>query len=176
MGKRWQNAIALILIVGSLAGGYIARNANSDQVIQKFQGPVARAQELNPDRTLALTAKSGFVGDAIAEQPIILQDLEGADKNIRVWVTAYTNDPSETKDYDIGITAMGTKTRDGVAAANFLPFGTKFMLPEVYGDKVFTVEDRMNSRYDNQRIVDIWMPVKKSARIFGKQALTMELL
>ena len=112
--------------------------------------------------------------DALTEKTIIPQD-SGDASNIKVWATAYSSDPSQTDSTPFN-TANGTRVHDGVAAANFLPFGTQFKIPAVYGDKIFTVEDRMNAKYNNQSIIDIWMPTRKDAVIFGKQSLTLELL
>jgi 3D (Asp-Asp-Asp) domain-containing protein len=174
MSKHRNTLVASILIIGALISGFIARNVNSNQVISSFQGTEARAQELNPDRTVALETKSGIVGDAIAEKAIIPEDTGNA-SHIQVWATAYSSEPSQTDSTPFN-TANGTSVHDGIAAANFLPFGTQFKIPAVYGEKVFTVEDRMNAKYNNQRIIDIWMPTKKNAIIFGKQFLTLELL
>lgn len=81
-----------------------------------------------------------------------------------VWVTAYSSTPEETDDTPF-TTAMNSAVRDGIVAANFLPFGTKLQIPEHFGDKVFTVEDRMHRRKTN--FVDIWMPTKEDAKRFG---------
>lgn len=81
-----------------------------------------------------------------------------------VWVTAYSSTPEETDDTPF-TTAMNSEVRDGIVAANFLPFGTKLRIPEHFGDKVFTVEDRMHRRKTN--FVDIWMPTKEDAKQFG---------
>ncbi|MDP3974863.1 MAG: hypothetical protein Q8P88_01055 [Candidatus Jorgensenbacteria bacterium] len=81
-----------------------------------------------------------------------------------VWVTAYSSTPEETDNTPF-ITARNTEVRDGIVAANFLPFGTKLRIPEHFGDKVFTVEDRMHRRKTN--FVDIWMPTKEEAKQFG---------
>lgn len=59
-------------------------------------------------------------------------------------------------------------------AANFLPLGTKVRFPDLYGDKVFTVRDRMNARYGIGR-GDIWMPTKAEAKQFGVKKVTMEI-
>lgn len=81
-----------------------------------------------------------------------------------VWVTAYSSAPEETDDTPF-ITAQGTPVRDGIIAANFLSFGTKVKIPELFGDRIFIVEDRMHSRKKN--FVDIWMPTKQEAKEFG---------
>jgi 3D (Asp-Asp-Asp) domain-containing protein len=46
-----------------------------------------------------------------------------------------------------------------------LPFGTKIKIPEIFGDKVFIVEDKMNPRYGEN--LDIWFPTKWEALNFG---------
>ncbi|MBI2674482.1 MAG: 3D domain-containing protein, partial [Candidatus Yanofskybacteria bacterium] len=60
-----------------------------------------------------------------------------------VMASAYSSTPDQTDDTPF-ITAWGTQVRDGIIAANFLPFGTLVKMPDLYGDKIFTVEDRMN--------------------------------
>ncbi len=72
------------------------------------------------------------------------------------------------------LTASGTIARDGVVAANFLPFGTKIKIPALYGDKVFTVEDRMSSRFTNT--VDIVVPSQREAINFGVKNAYIKIL
>ncbi len=88
-------------------------------------------------------------------------------------VTAYSSTPGQT-DNTPYITAMGTFVRDGIVACNFLKFGTKVRLPQVYGDKVFVVEDRMALR--NSHKLDVWMDTIDSARQFGVKKLSIEIL
>jgi|GEM_PF-3568772 len=170
MIKYWIFILVFIAFAVASATGIIVHWNRSGESLS-FYGMPTRAQELNPDRIPALMTHGSIVNDAVAERPII--GTSDSDQ-IRVRVTAYTSDPYET-DSTPTITALGTKTRDGVAAANFLPFGTKFRIPEFYGDKVFTIEDRLNARFNNQRIVDIWMSGKKEAVNFGKKVLILEL-
>lgn len=96
-----------------------------------------------------------------------------AHKTYEVSVSAYSSSVDET-DSTPFITAWGTRTRDGVIAANFLPLGTKVQLPELYGDKIFTVEDRMNRRFSDS--VDVWMPSKSNAIVFGRQTSRIVVL
>jgi len=81
-----------------------------------------------------------------------------------VQATAYSSTPDQTDDTPF-ITASNTYVRDGVVAANFLPFGTKIKIPEKFGDKIFIVEDRMHKRFQNR--IDVWFPDRKSALRFG---------
>ncbi|TAL20346.1 hypothetical protein EPN90_01195 [Patescibacteria group bacterium] len=99
---------------------------------------------------------------------------EEAVKNYRVPVTAYSSTPDQTDDTPF-ITANGSRVRDGIIAANFLPFGTRVRFPELFGDKVFTVEDRMNARYFYR--ADIWMESRAAAWEFGiKRKVLVEVL
>lgn len=85
-------------------------------------------------------------------------------EGLEVFVTAYSSTVDQT-DSDPFITASNKMVRSGLIAANFLPFGTQVMFPEIFGDQVFVVEDRMHSRY--QQTVDIWMPTRQKAENFG---------
>lgn len=93
--------------------------------------------------------------------------------NPRVTVTAYSSTPDQT-DSSPFITANGTYVYDGLIACNFLPFHTKVKFPEIYGDKIFTVEDRMASW--NSHKMDIWMPSRQAALQFGVKKLAYEIV
>ncbi|MBT6819131.1 MAG: 3D domain-containing protein [Candidatus Magasanikbacteria bacterium] len=103
-------------------------------------------------------------------------------KTINVVSTAYSSDVWQTDDTPC-IPASGynlcehyEKYGEGdTVAANFLPLGTQVKFPEMYGEKVFIVRDRMNARYGYGRI-DIWMPEYEEAKNFGvKRGLVMEI-
>lgn len=85
-------------------------------------------------------------------------------KTMKVIITGYSSTPDQTDDTPF-ITASNTTVRDGVVAANFLAFGTKVQIPSIYGDKVFTVEDRMAKKHSDK--IDIWFPERYLARQFG---------
>ena len=93
---------------------------------------------------------------------------------ISVVITAYSSSPQET-DEDPYITAAGTWVREGIIANNYLPFGTKVKIPELYGDKIFTVEDRMNWKKGNYHI-DIWFASYWEAKEFGAKRTYIEIL
>ena len=90
-----------------------------------------------------------------------------------VIATAYTPRPEETDETPY-LTAAGTRTREGVVAANWLPFGTKVKID----GKIYTVEDRMNSRYTAAfpARIDIVFTSLEKARKFGKQKIEIEIL
>ena len=70
------------------------------------------------------------------------------------------------------ITASGTVVRKGVVATNFLPIGTRLKI----NNEFYVVEDRMNSKYNGKKIIDIWHPTTKEALAFGAQKLEIEVL
>ncbi len=95
-------------------------------------------------------------------------------RTIKMVATAYSSTPQQT-DNDPYVTAAGTWVRDGIIANNLLPFGTKVRLPELYGDKIFIVEDRMNSKKGYYHI-DIWFPSYGEAKEFGAKTTYVEIL
>ena len=95
-------------------------------------------------------------------------------KVMNVIATAYSSSPEET-DGDPFTTASGTKVREEIIANNLLPFGTKVRIPELYGEKIFVVEDRMHWRKSHYQI-DIWFPSKQEAKEFGAKRTYIEVL
>ena len=94
-------------------------------------------------------------------------------KELVISISAYSSTVDQTDDSPF-ITARGTYVRDGIIAANFLPFGTKIKIPELFGDKIFVVEDRMNSRYWHK--VDIWFPERQDALEFGVKTAKIQII
>lgn len=95
-------------------------------------------------------------------------------KKINVVITAYSSTPEQTDDTPF-ITASGKTTADGIIANNYLPFGTKVKIPEIYGEKVFTVEDRMSWKKSNNHF-DIWCSSYQEAKNFGVKRTIIEVL
>ncbi|MEK7499683.1 MAG: 3D domain-containing protein [Patescibacteria group bacterium] len=92
-------------------------------------------------------------------------------KIIEVTATAYSSSPEQT-DASPFITASGERVRHGIIAANFLPMHTKIRI----GDEVFDVKDRMNERFNNIPIIDIWMPSLAAAQAFGTRTTLIEIV
>lgn len=90
-----------------------------------------------------------------------------------LFVTAYSSTPDQTDDTPF-ITASNTHVRDGIVAANFLRFGAKIRFPTLYDEKIYVVEDRMNSRYPYR--VDIWMRSREEAKQFGAKIVPVEVI
>lgn len=124
--------------------------------------------------TNILSSPADFLPNAIAEQTIetsiestvlmAKSPMEEGVKRMTVHITAYSSTPDQTDDTPF-ITAAGTHVRDGIVAANFVPLYTRIKIPELFGERVFIVEDRMNRRYQDR--VDIWFADRESALKFG---------
>ena len=95
-----------------------------------------------------------------------------------VVATAYSSTVDQT-DSTPCITANGfdlcENNVEEIITNNGLKFGTKIRIPALYGSRVFTVADRMNSRYGANRI-DIWMTDRDRAMDFGKRLVEMEIV
>ena len=95
-------------------------------------------------------------------------------RRVKMIITAYSSTPEETDDTPF-ITASGSTVEDGIVANNLLPFGSKVRIPELYGDKVFTVQDRMNSKKGDYHL-DIWFTNHSEAEKFGAELTYVEIL
>lgn len=109
----------------------------------------------------------------LATRPVATPKTYKPKKAYTVAVTGYSSTPEQTDNTPF-ITAAGTHVRDGVIAANFLPFGTIIKIPELFGDKTFVVEDRMNNRYWLN--IDIWFSEKILAKEFGVKMVKIEIV
>jgi 3D (Asp-Asp-Asp) domain-containing protein len=92
-------------------------------------------------------------------------------------ITAYNSEAAQC-DASPCITANGFNVCEhGVEdtiAANFLKFGTKVKIPELFGDRVFVVRDRMNPKHYGR--VDVWMKEKADAKQFGVKLARIEVM
>ena len=80
-------------------------------------------------------------------------------------ITAYNSEKEQCDDSPC-ITANGFNVCEhgieDTIATNALKFGTKVRIPELFGDRIFIVRDRMNKRYDDS--IDVWMKRKIDAK------------
>lgn len=95
-------------------------------------------------------------------------------KTAAIRVTAYSSTPDQTSGNPF-ITASGAHVHSGTFALNGVPMGTKLRIPEYFGDKIFTVEDRMHSRYSSFR-GDIWMETREEAIQWGARTVQVEFV
>ena len=144
--------------------------------LQFAQGSIAIKTNNLPEKSPSLILSNSLIStNGYYFSPKEFEKNNRSNDPNKIWVaiTAYSSTPLET-DSDPFITASGAWVEDGVVAANFLPFGTKIRIPELYGDKVFIVKDRMNSRKKHQ--VDIWFSSRKLAIKFGAHYNYIELI
>lgn len=117
------------------------------------------------EHTLSESAEGRMFGSKTEIRP---------NKVVRAVITAYSSTVDQCDD-DPFVAASGKRVYDGMIAANWLPFGTVIKIPELYGDKVFMVDDRMNSRYGYGRM-DIWMDAPKNeVKKFGVKRVEIEI-
>ena len=95
-------------------------------------------------------------------------------RELQVVITGYSSSPWETDDTPF-ITASGKWVKKGIVANNLLSFGTKIRIPELYGEQIFIVEDRMHYNKSNYHI-DIWFPSYWEALNFGAKITYIEIL
>ena len=88
-------------------------------------------------------------------------------------ITGYSSEPDQT-DNDPFITASGKPVHSGIVASNFLPFGTKIKIPKVFGDEVFTIEDRMAKKHSDK--IDVWFSSEIEALRFGVKTADVIIL
>ncbi|OGN13068.1 MAG: hypothetical protein A3C71_00455 [Candidatus Yanofskybacteria bacterium RIFCSPHIGHO2_02_FULL_43_15c] len=129
------------------------------------------------NETAKKDAPEQFFNSAVVAMNVSLPNKKTAAKSVPktylVPSTAYSSTKDQTDDTPF-ITAMGTHVRDGVVAANFLPFGTVIKIPDHFGDKTFIVEDRMNRRYDYR--IDLWFPTRAEAKEWGLKKIKIEII
>lgn len=109
---------------------------------------------------------------AVGELPAVKD--KPVKRRLVVRASAYSSTVGQT-DSDPFTAASGAKVHDGMIAMNGMPFGTKIRIPSDYGDKIFTVGDRMNARWGTRKI-DIWMPSRSAALQWGVRTVTIEIL
>jgi 3D (Asp-Asp-Asp) domain-containing protein len=131
----------------------------------------AKAAEQAEDRAVALIVAS-MQNQTASYGQLPAAKLVGPYYTKYVTASAYNSVPWQTDDTPF-ITASGTTVRHGVLAANFLPIGTLVTMPDIYGEQIFVVEDRMNPRYTNN--VDIWMEHISDAKQFGRKQVKIHV-
>jgi 3D (Asp-Asp-Asp) domain-containing protein len=104
------------------------------------------------------------------------QELEVAWSTYRS-ITSYNSEVSQT-DGAPCITANGFNVCEhgieDTIAANWLKFGTRVRIPDLFGDRIFVVRDRMNKRYPDR--ADVWLIDKVEAKKFGVRIAKIEIL
>ena len=165
-----------ILTSSSVNAGYFSDNSHIDGNIYFLKNSITKntdtpekVQEYTP--TVTLASKTEIIKNVSRFNPV---------KTLVVVVSAYSSTPAQT-DSSPFITANGERVYWGGIAANIIdangrniPFGTKIMIPKLFGDQIFTVNDRMNRRYQNN--LDIWFSETSDARQFGRKTVDIVIV
>jgi 3D (Asp-Asp-Asp) domain-containing protein len=163
LNKQNFTIILFAVIIFSFSALILTIDAKSDNT-NLAQSSISEKSYSLESNTLAVFSNKED-RDEDADQP--------KHKKIKVIITAYSSTVWQTDDTPF-ITANGSTVRDGIVANNMLPFGTELKIPELYGNKVFTVEDRMHSRISDYQF-DIWFPTLEEAKEFGVKETYIEV-
>ncbi|MDD4761859.1 MAG: hypothetical protein PHZ25_02460 [Candidatus Pacebacteria bacterium] len=126
---------------------------------------IANSEPLKNNNNQLEYETAGNLSELISNNPVEIKNSGKIyEEEVFITVTGYSSSPEETDDTPF-ITASGNHVRPGVVAANWLPLGSKVKIPELFGEQVFVVEDRMNKRFNDR--LDIWFSDKESAQDFG---------
>ncbi len=157
-----KKILVIFIIIGFFTGGF------GLGIIKIIQAKTEVFSVSFTDSELATVQGNSFLAVSNPLDPVI------PPKKIKVIVTAYSSTTWQTDDTPF-ITASGQTVGEGIVANNMLPFGTEIRIPELYGDKVFVVEDRMNWKKGYYHI-DIWFPEYQQAKDFGATTTYIEIL
>lgn len=138
---------------------------------------VSAAETVNTEtsESISLTSTPPTVQREPLRLPTVQDKPTPPAQQVKVYrSSAYSSTPDQT-DGDPFTTASGSKVRPGTIATNCLPFGTKVRIPDHFGDRIFTVEDRMHPRWGCGKI-DIWMADRATALEWGVRTVTIEIL
>lgn len=158
----WAKKLFAIVIIAVFSFGLLGmavikiKEVNADSSLIK-----------NNQTTLSAISQNSLMAVSGPADPIKI-------KKVKVVITGYSSTTWQTDDSPF-ITASGKFVEDGIVANNMLPFGTFVKIPEIYGDKIFIVEDRMNSKKGNYH-VDVWFEDYYQAKEFGAKTTYIEVL
>ena len=155
--------------------GYFSDNSHIDDNMGYLKNTVSKntsAEDIQEQSPVVIpTPKAKTIKNTSKINPVA---------TFMVTASAYTSTPNQT-DSSPFITANGEHVYWGGVAANIIdtngrniPFGTKIMIPKLFGDQIFTVNDRMNRRYKNN--VDLWFPDISDAREFGRRTIEVVII
>lgn len=184
-----RQTVAVILLT-ILAGSHVAApTAHAAGILDWLKGRADAVQPVLADQGInqmflgapvfvpreASDSESAISGNALIASSVINHEPLSQTVRQRLYleVSAYNSEVGQTDDSPF-IMANGGHVHDGAVATNILPFGTRVKIPEYFGDKIFTVEDRMNKRYQNH--LDIWMEHKSDALQFGRRSTVVEVI
>jgi len=150
----------------------------TDSVVKsQMPGAPISTDLVSKDQTMDQEAAKLTTPVASSTAPVASSTPQKVVKTSSRVITAYNSEAAQTDD-DPCTTANGFNlckhNQEDSIAANFLPFGTEVKIPDLFGDRVFVVRDRMNSRFGNR--VDVWLKDHNEALKFGVKVATIQVL
>jgi 3D (Asp-Asp-Asp) domain-containing protein len=184
--SRQQNILVLLIIIFSFNFLFFAMPTLADEAVAASKsGTSSTETNVQSDNIVKDIQPDNQVLQIIREQAekVAAQKAEEEKNKDKVIysgihvITAYNSEAAQTDDSPC-ITANGFNVcehgEEDTIAANFLKFGTKVKIPELFGDRVFVVRDRMNKRYSDR--VDVWMVKRQDAVKFGVKKVTIQVI
>lgn len=178
--SRRQHVLLLIIIACLFQFALFYTPALADEAIKQANIKSNSLKMANKSQELIITTDSIIKDQTMDQEAAKIASSSPARKVKKTMsrvITAYNSEVAQT-DNDPCTTANGFNlckhNQEDSIAANFLPFGTEVMIPDLFGDRVFVVRDRMNSRHANR--VDVWMKERHDAIKFGIQVATIQVL
>jgi len=181
--SRKQNVVLLTIIACIFQFAFFYAPALADEAVQEAHAQGVNQEttitndsmvkNLNMDKDAARIASSSAV---VATSTPVKVPAKVIKESVHT-LTAYNSEAAQTDDTPC-VTANGfdvcKHAVEDTIAANFLPMGTKVKIPELFGERIFTVRDRMNVKHPNR--VDVWMKSRQSAVNFGVKVAKIQVL
>jgi 3D (Asp-Asp-Asp) domain-containing protein len=154
---------------------YIISTGSLTKVYESLKGFQPAKEEVKQDEKVEKVE----VKPAIKVQSVKTAETK---RTMVVMATAYSSTPDQTDDTPC-ITATGynvcEKDRNIIAVSRdlvrSLGYGTQVRFPELFGNRVFHIEDTMNMRFTNR--IDFHLDSREEAKTFGvKRNLKMEVI
>jgi len=163
----WGKNLLIILIIAGVLIGFLPIFESKLQNVEA-ESNIEETPEIPSEQLAILQGNSLLpITNPSNPEPKVI-------RKVNVVITAYSSTIWQT-DNSPYITAARTQVREGIVANNFLSFGTKIRIPEIFGDKIFIVEDRMSWKKGKYQI-DIWFPSYWEAKNFGAKRTYIEVL
>ncbi len=168
LAKSWQN-ILVLMVITELLGGWPHFGIKTLEVFNGLAKESNAASVETDSMQMAMFQNNTLMP---IPNPVYIKP-----KTVRIMtavLTAYSSTPEQTDESPF-LTASGKWVRSGIVANNRLPFGTKIRIPELYGDEIFVVEDRMCPSVGAYNF-DIWFPSYWEAANFGAKRTQVEVV
>ena len=145
-------------------------------IFDEYNDPVTQQEEYQ-DPHLSLVQVIQKNGHVVRKKTSLPQQRNQVSSDRQVVITAYSSTQDQTDDTPC-LTANGfdlfEHDFEDIVASNFLPLGTRVRIPALFGERVFSVQDRMHPRHHYR--VDLWMKTREKAKQFGVKRASIEVV